>query len=63
MLKTVDELCSLPGMGPKMAPLGTCRSSHVLIPPVIVPALMTIWDRNVGIGMDVHVHHIANRLK
>jgi len=29
----------------------------------IVPALMTIWDRNVGIGVDVHVHHITNWLK
>ncbi|KAF8265621.1 DNA glycosylase [Lactarius quietus] len=39
--ETVDELCSLPGVGPKMA---FCR-------------------RNVGIGVDVHVHRISNRLK
>ena len=25
-----------------------------------MPALMTIWDRNVGTGVDVHVHRIIN---
>ncbi|CAE6486626.1 unnamed protein product, partial [Rhizoctonia solani] len=34
--QTVDELCALPGVGPKMA--------------------------NVGIGVDIHVHRITNRL-
>jgi len=44
-------------------PLGISEFSHVLNPPVIVPVLMMIWDRNVGIGVDVHVHRITNRLK
>ncbi|KAF7777687.1 hypothetical protein Agabi119p4_3759 [Agaricus bisporus var. burnettii] len=44
--KTVDELCSLPGVGPKMAFL----------------ALQVAWDLNHGIGVDVHVHRITNRL-
>ncbi|KAI9508452.1 DNA glycosylase [Russula earlei] len=45
--KTVDELCSLPGVGPKMAFL----------------CLHAAWDINVGIGVDVHVHRITNRLR
>ncbi|THV06921.1 DNA glycosylase [Dendrothele bispora CBS 962.96] len=44
--KTVDELCALPGVGPKMAFL----------------ALQIAWDLNHGIGVDVHVHRITNRL-
>ncbi|KAH9939575.1 DNA glycosylase [Amylocystis lapponica] len=44
--KTVDELCSLPGVGPKMAFL----------------ALHVAWKVNAGIGVDVHVHRITNRL-
>ncbi|KAF9022486.1 DNA glycosylase [Hymenopellis radicata] len=44
--KTVDELCSLPGVGPKMAFL----------------ALQIAWNLNHGIGVDVHVHRITNRL-
>ncbi|KAI0085944.1 DNA glycosylase [Irpex rosettiformis] len=44
--KTVDELCSLPGVGPKMAFL----------------CLQVAWNINVGIGVDVHVHRITNRL-
>ncbi|KAI0927840.1 hypothetical protein AcW1_005257 [Taiwanofungus camphoratus] len=44
--KTVDELCSLPGVGPKMAFL----------------ALHVGWKLNAGIGVDVHVHRITNRL-
>ncbi|CCM04574.1 uncharacterized protein FIBRA_06755 [Fibroporia radiculosa] len=44
--KTVDELCSLPGVGPKMAFL----------------ALQDAWKLNAGIGVDVHVHRITNRL-
>ncbi|KAM5542812.1 hypothetical protein V8D89_003773 [Ganoderma adspersum] len=43
--KTVDELCSLPGVGPKMAFL----------------ALQVAWKVNAGIGVDVHVHRITNR--
>lgn len=45
--KTIDELCSLPGVGPKMGFL----------------ALQSGWKLNVGIGVDVHVHRVANRLK
>ncbi|KAI0062020.1 DNA glycosylase [Artomyces pyxidatus] len=45
--KTVDELCSLPGVGPKMAFL----------------TLQSAWKINVGIGVDVHVHRITNLLK
>lgn len=44
--KTVDELCSLPGVGPKMAFL----------------ALQIAWGLNHGIGVDVHVHRITNLL-
>ncbi|KAI6141527.1 DNA glycosylase [Pisolithus thermaeus] len=44
--KTVDELCSLPGVGPKMAFL----------------ALQVAWKLNLGIGVDVHVHRITNQL-
>ncbi|KIM61114.1 hypothetical protein SCLCIDRAFT_122907 [Scleroderma citrinum Foug A] len=44
--KTVEELCSLPGVGPKMAFL----------------ALQVAWNLNLGIGVDVHVHRITNRL-
>ncbi|PPQ78354.1 hypothetical protein CVT25_011637 [Psilocybe cyanescens] len=43
---TVDELCSLPGVGPKMAFL----------------ALQIAWNQNDGIGVDVHVHRITNLL-
>ncbi|KAI9453893.1 DNA glycosylase [Russula earlei] len=45
--KTVDELCSLPGVGPKMTFL----------------CLHAAWDINVCIGVDVHVDRITNRLK
>ncbi|KAI0823864.1 DNA glycosylase [Trametes gibbosa] len=44
--RTADELCSLPGVGPKMAFL----------------ALQIAWKLNAGIGVDVHVHRITNRL-
>ncbi|KAG1749554.1 DNA glycosylase [Suillus lakei] len=44
--KTVDELCSLLGVGPKMAFL----------------TLHVAWNLNHGIGVDVHVHRITNRL-
>ncbi|PKI82924.1 Ntg2p [Malassezia vespertilionis] len=43
--KTIDELCALPGVGPKMAFLQ-----------------MQAMGFNVGIGVDTHVHRIANRL-
>ncbi|CAE6345384.1 unnamed protein product [Rhizoctonia solani] len=44
--KTVDELCALPGVGPKMSFL----------------VLQVAWNINVGIGVDIHVHRITNRL-
>ncbi|RXW20986.1 hypothetical protein EST38_g4849 [Candolleomyces aberdarensis] len=44
--KTASELCSLPGVGPKMAYL----------------TLQVAWDLNLGIGVDTHVHRITNRL-
>ncbi|KAI0728845.1 DNA glycosylase [Fomitopsis betulina] len=44
--KTVDELCSLPGVGPKVAIL----------------ALHVGWKINAGVGVDVHVHRVTNRL-
>jgi endonuclease-3 len=44
---TIDDLCSLPGVGPKMGFL----------------ALQSAWGLNMGIGVDVHVHRVSNRLK
>ncbi|KAF8610747.1 DNA glycosylase [Ceratobasidium sp. AG-I] len=44
--QTIDELCSLPGVGPKMAFL----------------VLQVAWKINAGIGVDVHVQRITNRL-
>ncbi|CAE7141274.1 unnamed protein product [Rhizoctonia solani] len=44
--QTIDELCALPGVGPKMAFL----------------VLQVAWNINVGIGVDIHVHRITNRL-
>ncbi|QRV86771.1 HhH-GPD superfamily base excision DNA repair protein [Ceratobasidium sp. AG-Ba] len=44
--KTIDELCSLQGVGPKMSFL----------------VLQTYSPRNAGIGVDVHVQRITNRL-
>ncbi|KAF8528153.1 DNA-lyase [Hysterangium stoloniferum] len=44
---TLEGLCSLPGVGPKMAFL----------------TLQVAWNLNLGIGVDVHVHRITNRLK
>lgn len=41
---TIPDLCSLPGVGPKMAHL--CMSAA--------------WDNTQGIGVDVHVHRITN---
>uniref|UniRef100_A0A914EGY6 Endonuclease III homolog n=1 Tax=Acrobeloides nanus TaxID=290746 RepID=A0A914EGY6_9BILA len=43
---TLKELCDLPGVGPKMANL----------------ALQVAWEKVEGIGVDTHVHRIANRL-
>lgn len=44
--QTVEELCKIKGVGPKMAYL----TANVA------------WKRNFGIGVDVHVHRISNRL-
>ncbi|XP_011642440.1 endonuclease III-like protein 1 [Pogonomyrmex barbatus] len=44
--KTVQELCELPGVGPKMA--------HI--------CMRTAWGEVSGIGVDTHVHRICNRL-
>lgn len=43
---TVEGLISLPGVGPKMAHL----------------CVQTAWGKCEGIGVDVHVHRITNRL-
>ncbi|KAI9244161.1 hypothetical protein BY458DRAFT_561067 [Sporodiniella umbellata] len=43
---TIEGLVGLPGVGPKMGYL----------------VLQVAWDKNLGIGVDVHVHRIANRL-
>jgi endonuclease-3 len=43
---TVDKLCSLKGIGPKMAYI----------------AMNVAWGKHVGIGVDTHVHRISNRL-
>jgi len=45
--RTIEGLCSLPGVGMKMAML----------------AMQAAWGENVGIGVDVHVHRITNRLR
>jgi endonuclease-3 len=42
----VPSLCSLKGVGPKMAFI----------------AMSAAWNRPCGIGVDTHVHRIANRL-
>ncbi|KAG4065011.1 hypothetical protein HA402_004134 [Bradysia odoriphaga] len=44
---TLDGLLKLPGVGPKMA--------HI--------CMNTAWNIVTGIGVDVHVHRISNRLK
>ena len=67
--KTVDELCSLPGVGPKMAflclhaawDMSVSHGLYWLGWSLII--LCIVSDRNVGIGVDVHVHRITNRLK
>ncbi|KAL1409571.1 alpha,alpha-trehalase nth1 [Vanrija albida] len=45
--QSIEELVELKGVGPKMGFL----------------ALQACWDINAGIGVDVHVHRITNRLK
>lgn len=43
---SIEGLLALPGVGPKMSYL----------------AMQTAWGQNLGIGVDVHVHRIVNRL-
>lgn len=43
---TIDNLIALPGIGPKMGYL----------------TLQCAWGKNEGIGVDVHVHRICQRL-
>ncbi|XP_056643129.1 endonuclease III-like protein 1 [Diorhabda sublineata] len=43
---SVEKLCKLPGVGPKMA--------HI--------CMETAWGQITGIGVDTHVHRITNRL-
>lgn len=44
--KDIQDVLSLPGVGPKMA--------HLL--------MQCAWKENSGIGVDTHVHRISNRL-
>jgi endonuclease-3 len=44
---SIEALCSLKGVGPKMAFI----------------AMSACWGKAVGIGVDTHVHRIANRLR
>ncbi|XP_048761051.2 endonuclease III-like protein 1 isoform X1 [Ostrea edulis] len=44
---SVEKLCKLPGVGPKMAYL----------------VMKCAWNEITGIGVDTHVHRISNRLK
>jgi endonuclease-3 len=87
---SVEALCELKGVGPKMAFLamssgerdGTATASVCVCaslsaaPPLslaLTPSLATLlssfpptnppaWMKNVGIGVDTHVHRISNRL-
>ena len=42
---TIEELCNLRGVGPKMGHL----------------CMQCAWKQNTGIGVDIHVHRITNR--
>lgn len=66
--KTVNELCSLPGVGPKMAFLCLQRAwdMYVLFDVFTLKKILRILIggcSNDGIGVDVHVHRITNRLR
>jgi len=43
----IEDITSLPGVGPKMGYL----------------LMVFAWNKPIGIGVDVHVHRISNRLK
>ena len=65
VLKSVDKLFSLPGIGPKMGSscLHAAWDMWVLSfseSSGNVPALMTIWDRTVGICVAVQLRRITN---
>lgn len=63
--KTADELCSLPGVGPKMAFLALQIAWKLLVRNVhmfMFHANLLERCSNAGIGVDVHVHRITNRL-
>ncbi|XP_057322256.1 endonuclease III-like protein 1 [Microplitis mediator] len=44
--RNIKELCSLPGVGPKVGHL----------------AMLSAWNEVSGIGVDTHVHRVCNRL-
>jgi len=61
---TVDALCSLPGVGPKMAFLALQIAWNMWVPTVLIrDKFVTNFSvRHDGIGVDVHVHRITNLL-
>ena len=65
--KTVDDLCSLPGVGPKMAFLCLRSAWNMYVLRTKFLSWTQIYPenlrRNDGIGVDVHVHRISNRLR
>lgn len=61
--KTIDELCRLRGVGPKMAFLTLPMAWNMYVNRLLNLKPLTISHiRNVGIGVDVHVDCITNRL-
>lgn len=62
--KTVEELCDLPGVGPKMAYLTLSSAWKLYGSRCLYPVFSEKRRpfRNAGIGVDVHVHRITNRL-
>lgn len=62
--ETVAELCELPGVGPKMAHL-CVQIAWKKYDKFMIVALVSsqiVRGRVEGIGVDVHVHRITNRL-
>lgn len=64
--QNVDDLCKLPGVGPKVAFLTLQNAWDMLVLFVFCRACAHVIDcrcfRNTGIGVDVHVERITNRL-
>jgi endonuclease-3 len=61
--QNVDDLCKLPGVGPKVAFLTLQNAWNMLV--VLVYLWSCVTDplhSNTGIGVDVHVERITNRL-